>query len=82
MQSLNARSGIAPKKYLFNTDFYTSTEFTDQFDRLDAVIKEIKDKDPKSTVISVKIINLNRQTMPLYKRLDDKNKEVVKGACL
>ncbi len=48
------------------THFYTNEEFTDQFDRLDAVIKEIKDKDPKSPVISVKIIDLNRQTLPLY----------------
>ncbi|MEN3323750.1 hypothetical protein VP395_08425 [Mariniflexile soesokkakense] len=55
------------------TDFYTSAEFTDQFKRLNAVTKEITNKDIKSPVINVKMIDLNRQTLPLYKRLDDKN---------
>ena len=59
------------------TDFYTTTEFTDQFKRLNAVSKEFTDKDPKSPVINVKMIELNRQTMPLYKRLDDKNKSLM-----
>ncbi|MCB0744014.1 MAG: hypothetical protein KDC67_08930 [Ignavibacteriae bacterium] len=56
------------------TDFYTSTEFTDQFKRLNAITKEFADTDRKSPVIDVKMIDLNRQTLPLYKRLDDKNK--------
>jgi hypothetical protein len=30
------------------------------------------DKDYKSPVINVKLIDLNRQTLPLYQRLDDK----------
>ncbi|MGM5470477.1 alpha/beta fold hydrolase [Flavobacteriaceae bacterium LMO-SS05] len=32
---------------------------------------------PPKPVINVKMIDLNRQTLPLYKRLDDKNKEVL-----
>lgn len=59
------------------TDFYTNTEFTDQFVKLNAVTKEFIDKDFKSPVINVKMIELNRQTIPLYKRLDDKNKIIV-----
>ena len=61
------------------TDFYTNTEFTDQFTRLKAVSKEFIDKDSKSPVINVKIIELNRKTIPLYKRLDDKNKLIQKS---
>ena len=60
------------------TDFYTNEEFTDQFVKLNAVSKEFIDKDYKSPVISVKIIDLNRHTIPLYKRLDDKNKTIIK----
>ncbi|SFZ90255.1 hypothetical protein SAMN05428642_101829 [Flaviramulus basaltis] len=56
------------------TDFYTTTEFTDQFKRLNAVSKEIVDKDRNSPVINVKMIDLNRHTLPLYKRLDEKNR--------
>lgn len=58
------------------TDFYTSTEFTDQFKRLNAITKEILDTNRESPVINVKMIDLNRQTLPLYKRLDDKNQEI------
>ncbi|MBL4746868.1 MAG: hypothetical protein JKY08_10945 [Flavobacteriaceae bacterium] len=59
------------------TDFYTNTEFTDQFIRLNAVTKEFIDKDFKSPVINVKMIDLNRQTLPLYKRLDNINNNVI-----
>jgi hypothetical protein len=59
------------------TDFYTKEEFTDQFKRLGAVLKEFKDRDPKNPVINIKMMDLNRQTMPLYKRLDDKNINVI-----
>jgi len=59
------------------TDFYTKEDFTDQFIKLNAVSKEFIDRDSKSPVISVKMIELNRQTMPLYKRLDDKNNNVI-----
>lgn len=59
---------------LLYTDFYTKTDFTDQLERLGAVAKEFSDRDPKNPVINVKMISLNRQTLPLYKRLDDKNK--------
>ncbi|SNR75488.1 rolling circle replication-associated protein [Lutibacter flavus] len=59
------------------TDFYTNTEFTDQFKKLNAVTKEFIDTDFKSPVINVKMIDLNRQTLPLYKRLDDKNINII-----
>ena len=59
------------------TDFYTKEDFTQQFEKLNAISKVYIDKDIKSPVINVKMINLNRQTMPLYKRLDDKNNNVI-----
>lgn len=56
------------------TDFYTTTEFTDQFERLGAVLKTFEVKDQNRPFLNIKMINLNRQTLPLYKRLDTKNK--------
>lgn len=58
------------------TDFYTTTEFTDQLERMNAVVKELSNTDRKSPVVNVKMINLNRNTLPMYKRLDDKNKAI------
>lgn len=55
------------------TDFYTTEAFTEQFERLNSVSKEFIDKDIKSPVVNVKMIDLNRQTLPLYRRLDEKN---------
>ena len=51
------------------TDFYANSEFTDQFIKLNAVYK--------SPVANVKMIELNRQTLRLYKRLDEKNINVI-----
>ena len=57
------------------TDFYTTTEFTDQFKRLKAVLKEtVIIGERNQPALNIKMIDLNRQTLPLYKRLDDKNK--------
>ncbi|TXE12925.1 hypothetical protein FUA26_03780 [Seonamhaeicola algicola] len=61
------------------TDFYSTVEFTDQFKRMGAILKELKNTDRKNPVINVKMIDLNRQTLPLYKRLDDKNNAVLKN---
>jgi hypothetical protein len=59
------------------TDFYTDTDFVDQFKKLDAVLKEFEVKNhSKRPIINVKMINLNRQTLPLYRRLDEKNKAI------
>ncbi len=59
------------------TDFYTTTEFTDNFTRLNAVLKEFVVKDNiDRPFLNIKMIDLNRQTLPLYKRLDDKNKTI------
>ena len=59
------------------TDFYTKEEFTDQFKRLNAIVKEFIDNDYKSPIINVKLIDLNRQTLPLYQRLDVKNQQTI-----
>ncbi len=61
----------------FSTDFYTDESFIEPFKKLDAIPKEYKDKNSKSPVINVKMIDLNRQTLPLYKRLDDKNRLII-----
>ena len=46
---------------------------TDQFKRLNAVLKEFEVKDHiDRTFLNVQMIDLNRTTLPLYKRLDDK----------
>lgn len=60
----------------FYTDFYfyTTTEFTDQFKRLNAVLKKFEVKDHvERTFLKVQMIDLNRNTLPFYRRLDDKN---------
>mgnify|MGYP006896873964 CR=1 FL=1 len=57
------------------TDFYTTTEFTDNFKRLNAILKEFEVKDQnEQPFLKIKMIDLNRKTLPLYRRLDDKNK--------
>ncbi|UOB19371.1 hypothetical protein MQE35_08740 [Abyssalbus ytuae] len=61
------------------TDFYTTTEFTDQFKRMNAVLKEIKNTDRKSPVVNVKMIDLNRNTLPMYKRLDVMNSKIIES---
>ncbi|SDS35622.1 hypothetical protein [Gramella sp. MAR_2010_147] len=59
------------------TDFYTTTEFVDNFKRLNAVLKEFEVKDHiERPFLNIKMIDLNRQTLPLYKRLDEKNKTI------
>jgi len=59
------------------TDFYTTTEFLDNFKRLNAVMKEFEVKDHiERPFLNIKMIDLNRQTLPLYRRLDEKNKTI------
>lgn len=60
------------------TDFYTSTEFTDQFKRLNAILKETEIRDNNRPFLNIKMIDLNRNTLKLYKRLDDKNHQTLK----
>ncbi|MCY2686488.1 hypothetical protein [Salinimicrobium sp. TH3] len=77
MQSLNARFGIVLSVSELYTDFYTTIEFTDQFKRLNAILKEFEVKDHRDqTFLKIKMINLNRKTLPLYKRLDEKNRAI------
>ena len=61
------------------TDFYTKEEFTDQFKRLNAIAKEFVNTDANNPVINVKTIKINKQTLPLYKRLDNKNLNIIKN---
>ena len=59
------------------TDLYQTTEFTDQFKRLNAVLKEFDVKDHREQpFLKNKMIDLNSKTLPLYKRLDEKNKNL------
>ncbi|WP_274474214.1 rolling circle replication-associated protein [Mangrovimonas aestuarii] len=58
------------------TDFYTTSEFTDQFKRLDAVLKEFEVKDNNRPFLNIKMIDLNRTTLKLYNRLDKKNSAI------
>lgn len=61
------------------TDFYTSTEFTDQFKKMGAVLKEFEVKDQnKRPFLNVKMIDLNRNTLPMYRKLDEKNQAISK----
>ena len=72
MRSLNVSSKRVSELY---TDFYTTTEFTDQFKRLNAVLKEFEVKDHiDRTFLNVKMIDLNRTTLPLYRRLNKKKR--------
>lgn len=68
MQSLNVRFGTVLNVFQsFTRTFYTTTEFTDQFKRLNAVLKEFEVKDHmERPFLNVKMIDLNR--------LDPKNK--------
>jgi len=76
--SLNVKSGTVLNVFSeLYTDFYTTTEFTDNFARLNAVIKEFVVKDNiDRPFLNIKRTDLNRKTLPLYKRLDDKNKAI------
>jgi hypothetical protein len=57
------------------TDFYTTTEFVDNFKRLNAVLKEFEVTDHiERPFLNIKMIDLNRTTLKLYERLDRKNK--------
>ncbi|MEE1961997.1 hypothetical protein V1387_04815 [Allomuricauda taeanensis] len=57
------------------TDFYTSMEYLENFEKLNAIRGQFEVKDTMNRpIIKVKSIDLNRQTLPLYKRLDEKNK--------
>jgi len=57
------------------TDFYTYTDFVDEFKKLDTVLKEFEVKDhSERPFLNIKVMDLNRQTLKLYERLDEKNK--------
>ncbi|WP_338198032.1 rolling circle replication-associated protein [Flagellimonas marinaquae] len=63
---------------LINTDFYTSHEFLENFERLNAIRGVFKVKDKLGeTLITVKNMDLNRQTLHLYRRLDERNKAII-----
>lgn len=59
------------------TDIYKDSSYVEEFKKLDAVLKEPEVKDHSNRlIINVKMTNLNRQILPLYKRLGDKNKAI------
>ncbi len=56
------------------TDFYTTPDYLRNFEKLNAVRGEFTVKDTLDrTFLRVKSIDLNRKTLPLYRRLDEKN---------
>lgn len=57
---------------------YTDKGFLENFRKLGAVEKEFVNKDRDSPVIDTKIMALNRNTLPLYSKLDEKNKSILK----
>ena len=72
-QSLNVRLGTVLSVFQSFTPTFILLQSSDQFKRLDAVMKEFEIKDHREqTFLKIKIIALNRKTLPLYKRLDEK----------
>ena len=59
------------------TDFYTDMRYIDDFVKLKAIKKEYEIKNNLDIpIVKIKVIDLNRQTLPLYRRLDEKNKSI------
>ena len=66
------------KVSLLYTDFYTYSDYIEQFKKLGAIKKVFEQKDFQDrSIVSVQIIDLNRKTLPLYKRLDNKNLQIL-----
>lgn len=60
------------------TDFYTTNEYVENFEKLNAIRNEFEVKDTMNRpFLKVKNIDLNRKTLPLYKRLDVKNRAII-----
>ena len=79
MLNLNVKYGTALKKVSqLYTDFYSKEAFTKQFERLNAISMTYKDRSHNSPVKDVKIIQVNKKTLPLYSKLDAINKNVLK----
>ena len=67
------RFGIVLSVFQSYTQTSYYNKFTDQFKRLNAVLEEFEVKDHREQpFLKVKMIDLNRKTLPLYKRLDEK----------
>ena len=68
---------MSQKNTHFFPELFTTSKFTFQFKHLNAVLKEFVVKDNiDRPFLNIKMIDLNRITLPLYKRLDDKNKKI------
>jgi len=78
MPSLNVRYGTAQNEFQSCTQtFIQQLSSYDNFKRLNAVLKEFEVKDHiERPFLNIKMIDLNRKTLPLYKRLDEKNKAI------
>ena len=67
---------VNPKfRALYRVPYYRKVR--NQFEKLNAIAKnyELRD-DNERKFLDVKLINLNKHTLPLYKRLNAKNKEI------
>ncbi len=76
---LNGRFETVLRRFQKSTLTFYTTEFTDQFKRLNRT-KVIGGYDLiESPFLNVKMITLDRKILPLYKRLNDKNKNVCRN---
>lgn len=77
-QSLNVRFGTVLSVFQSYKQTFILLQSSDQFKRLHAILKEFEVKDHiDRPFLNIKMNNLNRTTLPLYKRLDDKNKSFI-----
>lgn len=75
MLSSNVRFGTALSVSQSFTQTFTLLQ-NSQIKRLNAVFKEFEVKDHgEQPFLKIKMIDLNRRTLPLYKRLDEKNQK-------
>ena len=75
MPSLNVNFGTVLSAFQNSTQTFKQLQSSlDQFKRLNAVLKEFEVKDHiERPFLNIKMIDLNRTTLPMYKRLDEKN---------
>lgn len=67
------------KVSLLYTDFYTGEDFIENFKKLNAIKKTFEQRDHRNRkFLDVKIVDVNKKTLPLYIKLDRKNEEIIK----
>lgn len=61
------------------TDFYTQSDFVENFKTLNAINKTFEQRDDNNRkFLEVNVIDLNKNTLKLYSRLEEKNSNVLK----